>query len=79
MSHRSQCPEPAASYFTSRGATEEPVIHQVFHPQVGWRSWGLNKRLSGRDVRALRRQGYTSVALRAGDHTADFSLRELRP
>jgi hypothetical protein len=78
MSHTSQVPEPAASYFASRSVSEHPIIAYAFNPERGWHRHPIRWRVSGRAIRRLRERGYTDVALEAGGHTVNFSLKEFR-
>jgi hypothetical protein len=76
MTHQAQCPEPARSYFLAF-TTDHPVVAQVYHPEIGWRRWGVDQHISGNKVRKLRQHGYTAIALKAAGRTADFQLKEM--
>ncbi len=60
-----------------RLTVDHPVIAQVFHPETGWRRFGMRKRISYSYARTLRAQGYTAVALSFAGRLADFTLAEL--
>jgi hypothetical protein len=76
-SHYAIVPAVAETYFVSRGIFTHPVIVQAFHPRRGWITYPIRKRISQREARQLRREGYTDISLRAGGRTADFRLQEL--
>jgi len=55
-----------------------PVIAQAFHPDKGWTTYPIKKRISVAWAIKMRREGYTKVALRIWeDRLVDFSLQEL--
>lgn len=78
-SRASRVPAAAVAYFGPvalyRGG--HPLVEQVFRPGQGWRRHPLRKRVSGSEVRRLRADGVTVVALRSGSRLADFDIREL--
>jgi hypothetical protein len=61
----------------------QPVVRQEFHPDRGWTSYHMRKRITRSWVRKLRQQGVTTVALLLGTgaggrpRVADFRLTEL--
>jgi hypothetical protein len=69
-------PRVAAEYFKEHGIDEHPTICHVFHPEMGWRKY-WNTKVSGNEVRQLRREGYIAVALKAGGRVVDFRIEEL--
>jgi hypothetical protein len=76
---KSTCPEIAREYFRERGvAWDAPVvIVMYFRDGHGWRHYPYRKRVSINELRKLRKQGVTHVALQCFSHTADFGVKEL--
>ncbi len=57
--------------------TGHPIIHQVYHPDRGWRRYSYNKHISGAWCRNhLVPEGITHVQLTDGFHFADFAVTE---
>lgn len=77
MTHQSQVPHVAASYFASISVTEHPLIAETYMPGRGWQRYAGRKRVSHAEARKLRQSGVTMIALDAGGHRADFNVREL--
>lgn len=75
ISHRSQVPATAATYFGT--FAPHPTVAQVFHPAKGWMDYPGRKYISASHARKLRQEGITSIALRSGNRVADFNITEL--
>ena len=78
---QAQVPNRLRHYFGPVVDTREghPLIRQVFYPDRGWRSHPLRKRVSGNELRKLRREGAThvGVSLPDGAGVSDWSIKEL--
>jgi DNA-directed RNA polymerase subunit RPC12/RpoP len=55
-----------------------PVIAQAYHPDKGWKTYPMRKRISVAWAIKMRAEGYTTVGLAVfPNRVADFSLKEL--
>jgi len=55
-----------------------PVIAQAYHPDKGWKTYPMRKRISVSWALKMRAEGYTTVALEiAPGRLADFAIKEL--
>lgn len=66
-----------SDYFGRMQGRGHAVVCETFHPQFGWRTHTVRKRISGACVRRLRRDGVTVVALKSAGRVADFRIEEL--
>ena len=50
---------------------------QVFTPDRGWKTYPINKRISGAWARQAKALGVTAVAVQSAGRIADFRIEEL--
>lgn len=75
---QSQVPAFVAEYFGSEAVSEQhPTIVQAFKTGSGWKRYPVTKKVSVAWLRKMKREGYTTVALKCGSREADFQIREV--
>lgn len=79
MNYRLTTPPIVEAYYDG----EEAYITQDYHPDRGWQSYAMRKRISPSYARKLKEEGVTAVSLvpvsDPGRAPADFQISELIP